>query len=127
MRGMPEDRRQLGPPAGLRRVRPRRVLRQFPGQARHQAFPQDAARDHAQLRARRGLGLVLRGRSLPGAGPAATLKVFQRYRSSLSDSATVRAETNTTPAATVDPPFDSSRVQTSPPQIAIAAHTTVRA
>lgn len=47
--------------------------------------------------------------------------------SSLSESATVSAETNSMPAATVDALFVLCRIQMIAAQIAIAAQTTVRA
>ena len=41
-------------------VRSRRMLRPVAGHARHEALPSVEARDHEELRARRGLELVLR-------------------------------------------------------------------
>ncbi len=49
------------------------------------------------------------------------------YRSSLRASATIRVETNVMAAATVAPPFDPSRHQMRPAQMAMAAQTTLRA
>ena len=43
VRGMPENGIALGPPAPVPDMRPRRLLRQFAGQARHQALPCDDA------------------------------------------------------------------------------------
>ena len=51
--------RPLGAPADVPAVRPRRLLRQLAEQARHRPPPRDRPPDHPQLRARRGLVLVL--------------------------------------------------------------------
>src|SRR5258708_440522 len=70
---MPEDGRALGAPALVPDLRPRRLLRRLAEQARHQAFPCDQAPDHEELRAGRGLGVVLRRRNHVRAGaPALT-------------------------------------------------------
>src|SRR5258706_14402894 len=70
---MPEDGRALGAPAPVLDLRPRRLLRRLAQQARHQAFPFAEAPDHEELRAGRGLGLVLRRRDHVRAGsPALT-------------------------------------------------------
>ena len=55
---MPEDGRQLGAPAPVPHLRPRRLLRRLEEQARHQALPRDAASDHhaRSSRARAGAG-----------------------------------------------------------------------
>src|SRR5512135_2977387 len=45
----------------MRDLRARRVLRQFEEQARHQALSRHGSPDHKVIRARRGLGVVLRG------------------------------------------------------------------
>src|SRR5687768_4162604 len=65
---MPRDRHALGAPPTLPHVRSRRLLRQFAGEARDEALQPDAAPAHPELRARRGLGLVLRGPALHRAG-----------------------------------------------------------
>src|SRR5262245_23918206 len=59
LRGMSEVGRALGASATLSDVRTRRLLRQLAEQARDEAFPCDPAPHHQELRARRGLGLVL--------------------------------------------------------------------
>src|SRR5947209_16063901 len=52
----------LGPPPRLPGVRPRGLLRQLAGKARHPPLPFDRPPGHPLLRAGRGLVLVLRGR-----------------------------------------------------------------
>src|SRR3954453_13452055 len=59
MRGVPEDRRVLGPPAGVPRVRQDRLLRRLPEPPRDRALPRDGSPDRALGRARRGVELVL--------------------------------------------------------------------
>jgi len=55
LRGVPEDRIHLGSPARMPRMRPRRLLRFVPPQARDQTLPRDAASDHDVRAARRKL------------------------------------------------------------------------
>src|SRR5438477_7503304 len=62
LRGMPQDRRLVGPPPPLPHLRPCRLLRRFPEPACHQALSRDAAPDRRGLRSAGGLGLVLRRR-----------------------------------------------------------------
>ena len=59
LRGMPEERQRVAAFADLPHLRPRRLLRRFAQQARHQAFPCHRASDHRGLRSARRLGLVL--------------------------------------------------------------------
>src|SRR6266516_3656814 len=68
LRGLPEDRRHLGPPARMPLMRPRRLLRQLPEPPRHQTLPRHPAPHRPVLPARRGLALVLRGPADAGAG-----------------------------------------------------------
>src|SRR5947208_12662887 len=56
---MHRDRRRVGASAALSRMRSRRLLRRFSQPSRHQALSQNQAPHYAQLRAGRGLGLVL--------------------------------------------------------------------
>src|SRR5262245_5480724 len=67
---MPRRRQRLGPPAPVPVVRPRRLLRRESEPARHEALQEGAPSGHSQLRAGRGLGLVLRRRGRDGAGAA---------------------------------------------------------
>jgi hypothetical protein len=60
VRGLSEDGRRVGSPAPLPHVRPRRLLRQLEEQARDEALPLVGPPHNPLLRARRGLGLVLR-------------------------------------------------------------------
>src|SRR5690349_17981984 len=66
LRGVPQERHAVGAPPALPDLRTRRLLRQLPGQACHQARSPVRAPGHSVLRAGRGLGLVLRG--VPRAG-----------------------------------------------------------
>ena len=63
LRGVPEDRRPLGPSPALPDVRQDRLLRLLAQPARQQARGRRRASDRALGRARRGLELVLRGRA----------------------------------------------------------------
>ena len=64
MRGMPGERRSLGPLAALPRVRTRGLLRFIAESPHHQALSQDESPRHRVVRAGRSVGLVLRGRGL---------------------------------------------------------------
>src|SRR5690242_5519136 len=79
LRGMLEDARPLGASAALPHVWPRRLLRQLAGQARDEAQSLDGPPDHQELRAGRGLGLVLRGRALHRARAARLDERRQRH------------------------------------------------
>ncbi|CAN5759399.1 hypothetical protein BH24GEM1_BH24GEM1_12400 [soil metagenome] len=80
MRGVPRDRRPLGPPAPLPQLRPRGLLRQLLGQARHAALPCLPAPRRPVVRARRGLGLVLYRLRDAGALPFRALTERARLR-----------------------------------------------
>ena len=71
VRGLPSDRRGLGPPPPLHVVRARRLLRQLAEQTCHPAFPPDRAPHRPVARARRRLGLVLSGRGDAVSSPLA--------------------------------------------------------
>ena len=59
LRRMSEDGRHLGPPAPVPHLRPRRLLRFFQEQTRHQTLSRHQASHREIVRARRRLGLVL--------------------------------------------------------------------
>src|SRR4029453_14770796 len=67
LRGLPEDRFDLGPLAPVQDVRPRRLLRQLAEPPRHPALSRVPSSDHRGLRPARRMGLVLcrRGHDRP--------------------------------------------------------------
>src|SRR6202008_40133 len=78
-------------PAHLPGVRPRGVLRQLPPPPRHRALPRHRPPGDALRRARRRLGLVLRGRSHPRAGAGTEeLKGLTRRRGERGEVAELR-------------------------------------
>lgn len=80
-----------GSTPALSRVRPRRMLRRFSQPPRHQALSQNQASDHAELRTRRGLGLVLRRSSrLRASTNPAALRSFSLSHDSRLQSALQR-------------------------------------
>jgi hypothetical protein len=70
LRGLPEDRRSVGPPSALSLMRSRRMLRQLAQPPRHQTFSRHKAPHRQIVRAGRGLALVL-------CGSDRSLRVFQ--------------------------------------------------
>ena len=67
LRGMRRPRHHVGPPAGLSDLWSCRLLRQFAGAARHRPPRAHRAPGRPLRGARRGLGVVLRGRGVPAA------------------------------------------------------------
>ena len=82
LRGLPARGRPVVPPAHVPDVRPRRLLRQLAGQARHGARAEQRPPDHPLGPARRGLVVVLRGRAgdADSRGPGAS-RASRRRRS----------------------------------------------
>ena len=65
LRGVPEERHAVGSPAAVPGLRPRGLLRQLARPPRHPPLQDRRAPGHRVLRARRAVGLVLRGRGRP--------------------------------------------------------------